>query len=58
VTALILEFLGPPRFSWADGAPIPISSRKELALLAYLAVRHHQTHSRDELLALLWPEAN
>ncbi len=58
MTALILDFLGPPRFIWEDGAPFSISFRKELALLAYLATGHHQPHSRDKLLALLWPEAS
>ncbi len=30
--------------------------RKEEALLAYLAVEHHHTHSRESLAGLFWPD--
>jgi len=54
MTKLYLYLLGPPRLE-LDGAPVHISYRKALALLAYLAVTG-QPHSRDSLAALLWPE--
>lgn len=31
-------------------------SRKQLALLAYLATEHQNSHSRETLMALFWPE--
>jgi len=45
---------GKPRVE-RDGAVVTIARRKALALLAYLAVTR-QAHSRDALVALLWPE--
>jgi DNA-binding SARP family transcriptional activator len=39
------------------GAPVDIPRRKASALLAYLAVTG-QSHSRDALATLLWPEHN
>lgn len=38
-----------------DGKPVPVQRRKAVALLAYLAARP-QSHGRDSLAALLWPE--
>jgi predicted ATPase/DNA-binding SARP family transcriptional activator len=52
---LSLELLGPPRLARAGG-PLDLRVRKELALLAYLAVEQPQRHSRDTLLGLFWPE--
>jgi DNA-binding SARP family transcriptional activator len=49
-----LYLLGPPRLE-LDGAPVQISRRKVVALLAYLAVTG-TSHSRDALATLLWPE--
>ena len=39
------------------GAPVPFSSQKERALLAYLAVEADRPHRRDSLADLLWPES-
>ena len=51
-----LEFFlfGPPTLK-RDGLPLKIDARKTVALLAYLAVTGI-SHSRETLLALLWPE--
>src|SRR5262245_19345989 len=40
----------------ASGIPLPLRTRKSQALLAYLAVRPGQPHSRDKLAALLWAD--
>lgn len=53
---LKLALLGSPQITQADGTAMTFRSRKELALLAYLAVEHARAHPRDTLLALLWPE--
>ena len=49
-----LFLFGKPRIE-RGGAAVVIARRKALALLAYLAVTR-QAHSRDGLVALLWPE--
>jgi DNA-binding SARP family transcriptional activator len=49
-----LFLLGPPRLKRA-GLPLEIDARKTMAFLAYLAVTG-EIHSRETLLALLWPE--
>lgn len=51
---LSLFLLGSPGLE-LDGAPLEINRRKAIALLAYLAVTD-QSHSRDALATLLWPE--
>jgi len=51
---LALYLLGSPRVE-NDGAPVVVTRRKALALLAYLAVTG-QSQSRDTLATLLWPE--
>ena len=51
---LTLCLLGPPRLE-QDGAPVHLSTRKAVALLAFLAVTG-QAHSRETLASLLWPE--
>ena len=51
---LALYLFGPPRLEM-DGNPVHIPRRKALALLAYLAVTG-QSHSRDWLATLLWPQ--
>jgi predicted ATPase/DNA-binding SARP family transcriptional activator len=56
MAALTLALLGPPQATRSDGTTLAFRSRKALALLAYLAVECRHTHSRDTLLALLWPE--
>src|SRR5829696_4768278 len=52
---LTIELLGHPRVSLA-GRPLDVRVRKELALLAYLAVEQEHRHSRDSLLGLFWPD--
>jgi len=54
VTRLTLRLFGPPRLE-LDGAPVETDRRKALALLAYLAVTK-QSHSREALAALFWPD--
>jgi DNA-binding SARP family transcriptional activator len=51
---LKLFFLGPPQIE-LDEASLELESRKGVALLAYLAVTG-QSHSRDALSTLLWPD--
>jgi predicted ATPase/DNA-binding SARP family transcriptional activator len=59
VARLELFLLGPPRLE-RDGVPLQFDTRKILALVAYLAVSslgaEGRRHSRDSLVALLWPE--
>jgi len=55
VASLRVSLLGLPRLE-AEGAPLDVSSRKAVALLAYLAVAGEQ--SRDGLATLLWPESD
>ena len=56
MAALTLALLGPPQIAHADGTAV-VRARKELALLAYLAVEGRQVHSRDTLLGMFWPES-
>jgi predicted ATPase/DNA-binding SARP family transcriptional activator len=56
VSNLKLYLLGPPRLE-LDSAPVKLNRRKAVALLAYLAVTG-ESHSRDKLATLFWPEAN
>ena len=51
---LKLHLLGSPELT-LDGLTVDLSRRKALALLAYLATTA-QTHRRDELAALFWPD--
>ncbi len=53
----LLRCLGEPGLSSIGGRPIRLRTRKQLALLCFLAMepRHH---SRDELGDLLWPQAS
>lgn len=56
---------GPPRITRAsgagagerDGQPVEIGLNKSVALLVFLAVTK-QSHSRDALATLLWPDAD
>lgn len=50
---LALFLFGPPRIE-LDSRPVEIDRRKAVALIAYLAVTT-ETHSRDALATLLWP---
>ncbi|HKO24565.1 MAG TPA: hypothetical protein VJY65_07455, partial [Chloroflexota bacterium] len=56
MSALRLQLLGPPRV-WRDEQPVSFATRKTLALLAYLAVESGP-HPREQLAALLWPDAD
>src|SRR5215831_2474040 len=56
MAALTLALLGPPLITRADGTAV-VRARKELALLAYLAVESRHEHSRDTLLGMFWPES-
>ncbi|MBI1877173.1 MAG: AAA family ATPase, partial [Chloroflexi bacterium] len=51
---LKLFFLGPPRLE-RDGQSVEVDTRKAIALMAYLAVTG-ESHSRDALATLLWPD--
>lgn len=53
---LSLVLLGPFRVTWSDGTPIEFRTRKQRALLAYLAVEADRPHQREVLAELLWPE--
>lgn len=52
---LKLFLLGPPHLE-RDGRLLELSTRKSMALLAYLAVTGHP-HRREALTTLLWPNA-
>ena len=54
MSSLALYLLGPPRIE-RDAVPIEVNRRKAIALVAYLAVTG-QSHARDSLVTLLWPE--
>ena len=54
MSSLRLLLLGPPQIE-LDGAPVQFDTRKATALLAYLAITA-QTHRREALATLLWPE--
>jgi len=58
LTELNLQVLGAFRVQDAAGAEIRIASRKGRALLAYLALRPGESHSRDRLATLLWEDAD
>jgi predicted ATPase/DNA-binding SARP family transcriptional activator len=51
---LALYLLGPPRIE-RDAVSIEVNRRKAVALVAYLAVTG-QSHPRDSLVNLLWPD--
>src|SRR6185437_15002644 len=53
---LYLTLLGPPEVRHADQVLL-FSTRKELALLIYLAVEGH-VHTRKNLSELFWPEGD
>ncbi len=55
---LNLQVLGAFRVHDSAGAEIRIASRKGRALLAYLALRPGESHSRDRLATLLWEDAD
>jgi predicted ATPase/DNA-binding SARP family transcriptional activator len=51
-----ISLLGTPRIEH-DGVPVEVDTRKAIALAAYLAVTE-ESHTRDALACLLWPEYN
>ncbi|HSR80548.1 MAG TPA: bacterial transcriptional activator domain-containing protein, partial [Hyphomicrobiaceae bacterium] len=48
-----ISLFGPFQLMGRDG-PIPLTSKKRAALLAYLAATHPTAHSREKLMTLLW----
>lgn len=54
MSQLKLFFLGPPRLEH-DGQSLEVDTRKAIALMAYLTVTG-ESHSRDALATLLWPD--
>ena len=54
MSRLRLILLGPPRLK-RDGVPVEFARRKNVALVAYLAMTG-ASHSRESLITLLWPE--
>ena len=53
---LRLTLYGGFSLAGADGAEIPLKSRKAAALLAYLARSPRMSRSREEIMALLWSD--
>lgn len=53
---LRLTLFGGFSLAGADGAEVPLKSRKAKALLAYLALSPGKTRSREEIMALLWSD--
>jgi DNA-binding SARP family transcriptional activator len=54
--SLAIRLLGIPEIFLGE-QPLPFRTRKVLALLVYLAVERGM-HSRESLMALLWPESS
>ena len=54
MSQLKLFLLGRPSIE-LDGEPLRLKNRRAMALLAYLAA-NPQSHSRDSLINLLWPD--
>ena len=54
MSRLNLLTLGPPRIE-LDSVPIKFATQKTTALLIYLALTH-ESHSRNSLVNLLWPD--
>jgi DNA-binding SARP family transcriptional activator len=59
VSSIKLSLLGAPCLE-RDGVPLGLDTRKNMALMAYLAVAQPnlevRSHSREALVTLLWPE--
>lgn len=61
MSVLKMSFFGPGQVLVSSDGTAPktdtkIRSRKEFALLAYLAMESERAHTRDSILGLLWPE--
>ncbi|MFN2156066.1 MAG: BTAD domain-containing putative transcriptional regulator, partial [Anaerolineae bacterium] len=54
MSRLALYLLGPPRVE-RDGETLDLGARKNVALVAYLALTG-EAHTREALVTLLWPE--
>ena len=54
MTTLSGRLLGSPEITFG-GQPLPFRTRKALALMIYLVIER-EMHSREALMALLWPE--
>lgn len=52
-----LRCLGEPGLFTIGGRPVKLRTRKQLALLCYLAMEQ-RTHTRDSLAELLWPKVS
>ncbi|MCS6827646.1 MAG: hypothetical protein NZ553_13605 [Caldilinea sp.] len=55
---LNLRFFGTVHFTFSDGREPAIATAKAKALLAYLVTESDRPHLREQLAALLWPEAD
>jgi hypothetical protein len=55
---LTLALLGGFRATAGSGTGLSITSKKARALLAYLALRPGQRHSRDQVAGLLWGDVD
>jgi len=58
LTQLVLQLLGGFAIRDTAGGEVKLASRKGRALLAYLAMRTGESHSRDRLATLLWEDAD
>jgi WD40 repeat protein/DNA-binding SARP family transcriptional activator len=55
---LNLRFFGTVHLTFSDGGEPAIATAKAKALLAYLVTESDRPHLREQLAALLWPEAD
>lgn len=56
MSVLKMFFFGSGQLILSPDIEINVRSRKEFALLAYLAIESERPHNRETLLGLLWPE--
>jgi DNA-binding SARP family transcriptional activator len=47
---------GPLQIKRRQSGPITLTNRKAIVVLAYLLIESDHPHSREFLLALLWPD--